>query len=120
MATLTPVATRDDTGQGIADIVSLLDAAVDLQNDFVNDGNLVLFVNNGSVNPLVVTLIAEADPYGRGGGGVGDEAITVPAGAIGMFPFASPAMFNNGAKAAFTLDATATIDIGIVRLKKNR
>lgn len=120
MATLTPVATRDDTGVGIADIVALLANAADLQNDFVNDGNNVLFVNNGSASPLVVTLIAEPDPFGRGGGGVGDEAITIPAGKLGMFPFASPAMFNSGAKAAFTLDATATIKIGIVKIKKNR
>jgi len=120
MATLTPIATLPNLGNGIASIQAALSAAADLSNDFANDGNIVLFVHNGDAATKDVTLVAEPDPYGRGGSGNNDVTVTIPAGETAFFPFMAAAMFNSGGSATFTLSAITSVDIGIYRLTKSR
>jgi hypothetical protein len=120
MATLNPANTLDDFGEAITDLDAALAAAVDLTNDFFNDGNLVLVVSNGGGGPVTATVKGQPDPYSRGGAGVGDVANIVPAGKIGIYSLLNPAMFNGGGKTTFTLSATASVKIGVIRLRKLR
>lgn len=121
MATLSPIATLTDDGKTVVvDIDGSLAAAVDLSNNFLNDGNISIYVSNASGGNRVVTVKAQPDPFGRGGAGVGDVVCTIPAGKIGKLPFLNPASFNSGGQCTFTLDAVATTKIGIYREKKIR
>jgi len=116
---LTPIATLLNRGIGVADLQAALAAATDTEIQFKNSGDLVLFVDNQSAGVRTVTLKAQPDPFGRGGAGVNDEVIAIPAGEVGFVPFMSPAMFNNGGIASVELDATATTNVGIYRLSSN-
>lgn len=119
MATLTPLQ-LDDKGQTYTDLVAQLVAAVDLSNDFYNDGNCVIVVSNASAGVRVLTVKSQPDPFGRGGVAADDIVTNIPAGKVGFTSFLNPASFNSGGKATFTLDATATTTIGVLRLRKLR
>ena len=120
MATLTPFNTLDDSGESILDLVAGLSAAVDLSNDFFNDGNLILFVNNGDAAPHTITIESQPDPFGRGGGVVGDMAVVIAAGDLAMISLLNPAMWNGGGKVTPTLSALTSMTLGLVRLRKLR
>ena len=122
MAVLTPIATLNDNGRGVADLQTALAAAADTNNSFLNDGNSVLFVHNGGAVALTLTLKSAVDPYGRGGSGDtnNDEVLTVPAGATAVFPFLNPVAWNSGGAVSFTLSVTASIKIGVYRMIKLR
>lgn len=115
---LTPLANILDRGVGVDDIEAAGVAATDTELQFANDGNLVLFVANASGGNRVVTLVAQPDPFGRGGGGVNNVVLTIPTTAYGFFPFMSPAMFNNVGIATVTLDAIASTTLALYRLIK--
>ncbi len=116
--TLTPT-TSLDRGVGIANLDTNGVVSTDLEVNFANDGNSILAIVNGSASTLVVTLNAQPDPFGRGGGGTNDEAISIPAGETGLFPFMSPVMFNNGGITSLTLDAVdAAVKLNLIRLTK--
>lgn len=120
MATLTPFITLDDYGESIVDIDGALAAAVDTTNDFFNSGMEQIVVSNASAGVRTLTVKAQPDPFGRGGATVGDIAIAIPAGKIGMSSLLNPAMYNAGGKCQFTLDAVATTKHGILRHARNR
>ncbi len=120
MATLSMADTLDDNGDRILDLDAACAAAADTSNDFFNNGDCVLVVSNGAASAVTATVKGAPDPYGRGGGGVGDVAIVVPAGKIGISGLLNPAMFNSGGKTTFTLSATASVKIGVLRLRKLR
>lgn len=120
MTVYSPIANLGDKAEGVVDIDAALTTATELNNSFQNDGNLVLMVSNGSAGAITATIKGTPDPYGRGGAGVGDEAISIPAGKIGFFPFANPAMFNSGGSVNFTLSAFASVKVGLYRLTKTR
>lgn len=121
MATLTPFDTLDDFGEKIVDLDGALAAAVDTTNDFFNTGSEMIVVSNASAGNRVVTVKSQPDPFGRGGSGVGDLVITIPAGKMGISGFLNPASYNGGSgKCQFTLDAIATTKIGVLRLRKIR
>lgn len=118
--TLTPIAELLDRGVGVADLQASLVAATDVDLEWRNDGNLVLFIDNQDAGARTVTLKAQPDPFGRGGAGVNDEPISIPAGQMGFIPMHTPAMFNSGGLAAATLDATTSTSVGLYRLRKAR
>lgn len=122
MATLTPVATLNDNGLGVADIGALAVAAADASNDFANDGDTFLIVVNDSAGTVTATAKSQPDPFGRGGAADTqcDEAIAVPTLKMGMLPFLTPAAWNAGGKVTFTLSATADVRLALVRMKKLR
>lgn len=120
MATYNPIASLGDIGKGVADIDAALTTATALTNDFYNDGNVVLFVSNGSATAVTLTIKSQPDPYGRGGSGVGDETLSIPAGKMAVVPFMNPAMFNAAGLTTFTLSAFASVKVGIYRFIKNR
>ena len=114
---LVPIADLSDRGVGVVDLQAALAAATEVDLQFVNTGDLVLFVDNQSAGVRTVTLTATPDPFGR----AVDEVIAIPAGEVGFFPFMSPSMFSTGGGgvANVTLDAFATTNVGIYRLFKN-
>lgn len=117
--TLTPIATLLDRGEGVQDLQgALASVGAETELNFANDGNLILFIENGDVAAKTATLAAQPDPFGRGGGGVNDEPITIPAGQVGFFPFMSPAMFNNVGITTVTLSAATNVNVGLYRLSK--
>ena len=120
--TITVVDDLLDRGVGIDDISSGATAATDTDLTFANDGNMILFIINASGAPITATLNATPDPYGRGGAGVNDEAITVPAGETGYFPFMNLAMFQSGGSAAtsVTLSVFASVSVRLARITKSR
>jgi len=117
--TLTPIATLTDRGVGVADIDAALVAATEVGHVFTNDGNIMAFISNGGGVAVTATLVAEPDPYGRGAT-ANDEVISIPAGGVGMFSLANPAMFNAGGLAALNLSVFASVKIGIYRIRKVR
>ncbi len=116
---LTPIATLLNRGIGVADLQAALEAATDTELQFKNSGDLVLFVDNQSAGVRTVTLKAQPDPFGRGGAGVNDEIINIPAGEVGFIPFMDAAMFNSGGIVSVELDAVLTTNIGVYRLTRN-
>ena len=122
MATLTVSSSNvlDDNGARILDLDGALAAAADTSNDFFNNGDVVLVVSNGGASAVTATIKGQPDPYGRGGATVGDVAMAVAAGKIGISGLLNPAMFNSGGKTTFTLSATASVKIGVIRLRKLR
>lgn len=120
MATLVPASTLNDSGGKIVDLDGALAAATATSNDFFNSGNEIYVVSNASAGVRNVTVVAQPDPYGRGGATVGDIAIAIPAGKIGITSLLNPASFNAGGKCTVTLDATATTKHGIIRFLKLR
>ena len=119
---VTPIADLLDRGEGIADLDAVATPATDNDLDFRNDGNLVAAIVNNSAGVRVATLKATPDPYGRGGAGIADVQISIPAGKVGFFPFMAIAMFQTGGATAsrITLDAFATTKIALIRLGKAR
>lgn len=117
MATLNPADTLDDSGDSIVDIDAALAAAADLSNDFFNHGDQIIVCSNASAGVRTLTVTGRRDPYGAL---VDNLVVAIPAGKIGMTSFLNPAMYNSGAKCTFTLDATATTKIGIIKLRKLR
>jgi hypothetical protein len=123
MAVLTPIATLNDNGRGIADLDAALAQAADLTNSFLNDGNTMLMVSNGAGASVTVTIKSATDPHGRGGTADtnNDESIVIPTLKTGFFPFLNPVGFNSGGAVTFTLSAiTSGIKIGIYRMLKLR
>lgn len=126
MATLTPIATLDDKGQS-ANITAGLVAAVDLVNDFLNDGNVVIVIRNTDTNAKTLTISGQPDPFGRGGSTVGDVVLNLAAGnvtpQIDLSSLLNPAMFNIGGKCTTTIAGTGGVtgvSIGLYRLRKLR
>jgi len=119
---LNPIKSILDLGVGILDIDASLAAATGLELQFFNDGNTIMFISNGSASPVTATLVSAPDTFGRGGTGdtQNDEAIIIPAGKMGMFPFMAPSAFNKGGLVNVTLSSFATIKVGIYRLVKAR
>jgi hypothetical protein len=115
---LNPIATLLDRGIGVPDIAAVAIAATDTELQFANDGNLLLFIDNNDAGVRVATLQATPDPFGRGGGGVNNVVLNIPAGEKGFFPFANPAMFNNVGITTVVLDAFANTNVALYRLVK--
>lgn len=114
----TPVE-RSDLGVGIADIeTTIMAGAAALTCQWYNSGNELFFVNNGSGAPITATLKAVPDNFGRGGSTIGDQALTVAAGKIGMFPFAAPQGYNTGGLATVEISSIATVTVGVLRVLK--
>lgn len=120
MATLTPINTLDDSGESIADLIGALAAPTDLVNDFFNDGNCIIVVNNGDAASKTITVESQPDPFGRGGGTTGDMAVVIAAGDVGLISLLNPAMWNGGGKCTLTLSALTSVTMGIIRLRKLR
>ncbi len=122
MATLAVSAANDmnDSGDSIVDMAAAGTQLADLSNDFFNSGNEIIVCDNQSVGNRVLTIKGQPDPFGRGGSGVGDITITIPTLKVGCSSFLNPAMFNSGGKCTFTVDATTTTKVAIVRLRKIR
>lgn len=117
MATLTPFDTLDDGGDSVVDLDAALAAASDTSNDFFNDGSCVVVVSNGDASSKTATILGRTDPFGAT---VADIVMIVPAGKVGMSSFLNPALYNSGGKVTFTLSATTSTKIGVLRLRKIR
>ena len=113
-------AEKYDQAIGIPDIDAFCVAATVTNIEFRNDGNVLIFVSNGSAGAITATVKSVPDTYGRGGpsDNDNDEVISVPAGKVGMFPFASIGMFNAGGLCSLTLSAFASVKVGLLRQTK--
>lgn len=120
--TITPVADLLDRGEGIADLKAIATAVTDVDTDFRNDGNIVAVIFNDDAGARLATLKATPDPYGRGGSGDNDVAISIPAGEVGFFPLMALGMFQTGGQTLtrIVFDAIANTSIALVRLNKAR
>src|SRR3954462_7301292 len=92
--------------------------------EFPNDGDVIVLLRSTAVGTVTATLVAQPDPYGRGGATVGDVILTIPIGSttpqMAMFPQINPAMFNNLGIAQITLNSATNVTVAFVRLKKVR
>lgn len=95
----------------LAGLNATQNAAAGGGDDFLNNGNIILRVNNGDVSPTTVTITTPAKVHGVA---IDDPAITVPAGEfrfIGPFP---PALFNNSTgkvALAYTNVTSVTVEV---------
>ena len=115
---LEPIAKLLNRGEGVADVQAALAAATDTDIVFDNGGDAILYIHNGDVSSKTATLKAEPDPFGRGGGGTNDVALTIPAGETAFYPFMAPAMFNSGGQVTVELSATTSVSVGVYLLTK--
>lgn len=108
---------KKNRGIGIADIATAATAATEVEQEYRNDGRITAYVYNGDAAPITATLKSQKDSNGRGGPGDedNDEAITVPAGGIGIFPWHKPDGFNSGGKSKIVLSAFANVEVLLVR-----
>lgn len=110
MATLTP-ATAVRTG---LDIVGDAVAAATLGDTFVNTGRELLFIANGDVSDMTLTIVT---PVTLGGQAVADRTVTIPAGEsrlIGPFP---PGVYNNAAGGVdLTYSAVTDLTVYVVKV----
>ena len=123
MAVLTPIATLNDNGRGVADLDGALAQAADTTNSFANDGNTVLVLSNGTAGSITATVKSAPDAYGRGGTADtnNDEVLTIAAGKVAIFPFLNPGAWNSSGQVTFTLSGVgAGMKIGIYRIVKLR
>jgi len=105
-------------GVGVADLDTAIATAAAATMEFNNDGNLLLFVKNGSASPVTLTVKAnQGDADGRGGT-ANDKAMTVAAGDIAVVPFLNPRAFNNSGQAQVTLSDVTTVTYVLYRLEK--
>ena len=110
---------KNDLGVGIADLAgTAIATSAALTNQWYNTGNEIVFISNGSMSSITATLKAVPDNFGRGGSTVGDQALTVAASKIGMFPFAAPQGFNTGGLATVEISLATSITFGVVRILK--
>jgi len=114
---LEPIAVLDGRGVGVADLQAALAAATDTTTQWRNTGREIWYASNGDAAPQTATLQASPTRFGRpiNGGAGDDQAITIPAGEVGFFPFALPEMFNVAGLATVELDAITGMSVGVYR-----
>lgn len=110
MATLTPV-TAVRTG---LDIVGAAVAAATLGDTFPNTGRELLFIANGDVSDMTLTIVTPATLAGQA---VADRTVTIPAGEsrlIGPFPVG---IYNNAAGGVdLTYSSVTDLTVYVVRV----
>lgn len=110
--------TVEDTGVGANSLTPTFVAATAAGDTFVNDGRVMLYVKNGDVSPITVTVVTPVSL--RGGIGVEDPPTTVPATdeeIIGPF---DPSLFNaaDGTGVLVTYSADTSVTVAVIRLQK--
>ena len=109
MATIT-VQELGPYGEGFASIT--FTALTESPNDFVNDGQTILLVKNGT-GASVITVTSIADPYGR----TGDLVVNTGANSESMTGFLNTSLFDG--TVSFTTDKTdSSVEVAAVRLKR--
>lgn len=83
-------------------------------DEFLNNGNIILRVENGSGAPITVTAVSQATASGLA---IADAAVSVPAGGfrfIGPFP---PALFNDSAgKCQLTYSGVTSLTVEVLEI----
>lgn len=106
MATLTPEQVS------LTGLDATQNAATGGGDEFLNNGNIILRVENGSGAPITVTVISQATISGLA---VADAAVTIPAGEfrfIGPFP---PSLFNDAnGKAQITYSGVTSLTVEVL------
>lgn len=117
----------DRGGQGLVTSLQDLDSfmvAADTSMEIPNDGDVIAVLKSTNAGAVTATVKAVPDPYGRGGGGVGDVVYTIPIGSttpqFALIPQMNPAMFNNVGVAQITLSTASGVTVAFIRLKKVR
>ena len=80
---------------------------------FQNNGNQILFVDNGSGSSIDVTIDMAADQYGR----EGSKVVAVPAGEqrfIGPFP---PTPFSQNGYVTVDFSASEDVEVAVLSLQ---
>lgn len=106
MATLTPEQVN------LTGLDATQNAATGGGDEFLNNGNIILRVENGSGAPITVTVISQATISGLA---VADAAVAIPAGEfrfIGPFP---PSLFNDAnGKAQITYSGVTSLTVEVL------
>ena len=111
MATLTVVNTTIDISTSIT-----YDSAAAGGDQFVNDGNIVLLVRNGSGSSVTVTITPGQAPYA--GGAYSPLAVAVPAGDNYLIgPFRVDVYNDNSNYVQITYSATTSVTLKAIRVR---
>lgn len=118
MTLIVPTHELKNGGTGIADLAAACATAAAASMEFANDGNLMLFILNGSASPITATVKANAGDRDGRGGTANDVAYTIAAGDIAVIPFLAPVLFNNAGLAQVTLSLPTTVTYALARMDK--
>lgn len=82
---------------------------------FVNDGNIVIIVENGSAGDITVTATSTGTVQGLA---IADPAIVVTAGEERMIGPFDPAIFNNSSgQVALTYSGVTSLTVQVIRVR---
>jgi hypothetical protein len=98
---------------GLVDIDDAAEAATDVDIEFFCTGRETLYVSNGSGSPITATPTGYVDRSGMFHD-VAGEAITVPAGEIGVIGPLNPAGFSSAGLATVVLSVFADVKVLLV------
>ncbi len=110
--------TVENTGVGGNSLTPTFVAAAVGGDTFVNDGRSMLYVKNGDVSPMTVTITTPAEL--RGGIGVEDPPTTVPATSEEIIGPFDPTIFNapDGSGVAVGYSTDTSVTVAVIRLQK--